>query len=64
MPFLNAMKKQIDRIRIIEAGGNPDKTNDDNTESNNVIPTRENYAEEESILSDATFYGQLNALLG
>ncbi len=64
MPFLNAMAKQINRIRIIEAGGNPDKTNDDDTESNSVIPSRKNYAEEESTLSDAAFYGQLNALLG
>lgn len=63
MPFLNTMAKQINRIRIIEAGCNPDKTDDD-TENNNVIPSRENHDEEESTLSDAAFYGQLNALLG
>lgn len=63
MPFLNAMEKQINRIRIIEAGCNPDKANDD-TESNNVIPSSENHNEEESALSDELFYGQLNALLG
>lgn len=63
MPFLNTLTKQINRIRIIEAGCNPDKT-DDATESSNVIPSRENHDEEESTLSDELFYGQLNALLG
>ena len=66
MPFLNAMTKQVNRIRIIEAGGNPDKTNDEN-ENNNTTHSAsksKDYIEEESTLSDADFYGQLNSLLG
>lgn len=63
MPFLNAMAKQINRIRIIEAGCNPDKT-DDETENNSAVPSKENHDEEESTLPDELFYGQLNALLG
>lgn len=68
MPFLNAMTKQVNRIRIIEAGGNPDKTDDENdvNDENKVFSTskNKNYIEEESTLSDADFYGQLNSLLG
>lgn len=66
MPFLNAMTKQVNRIRIIEAGGNPDKTNDEN-ENNNTTHSAsksKDYIEEESTLSDADFYGQLNSFLG
>lgn len=66
MPFLNAMTKQVNRIRIIEAGGNPDKTNDeneDNSTSQSASKSKD-YIEEESTLSDADFYGQLNSLLG
>lgn len=66
MPFLNAMTKQVNRIRIIEAGGNPDKTNDENEDNNTTHSASKNkdYIEEESTLSDADFYGQLNSLLG
>ena len=62
MPFLNVMSKQINRIRILETGGNPYNTNDDT--ENSVVPSRENHDEEESTLPDELFYGQLNALLG
>lgn len=66
MPFLNAMTKQVNRIRIIEAGGNPDKTDDENEDNNTTHSASKNkdYIEEESTLSDADFYGQLNSLLG
>lgn len=66
MPFLNAMTKQVNRIRIIEAGGNPDKTNDENEDNNTThsASKSKDYIEEESTLSDADFYGQLNSLLG
>ena len=66
MPFLNAMTKQVNRIRIIEAGGNPDKTDDENEENNTThsASKSKDYIEEESTLSDADFYGQLNSLLG
>lgn len=62
MPFLNAICSQVNRIRIIEAGGNPDKTEDD---EGNIPYSRshKDYDEVESGLSDADFYGQLNALM-
>lgn len=57
MPFLNTVCTQVSRIRMLEAGINPDKR-----ESSPASPY--GYDEEESDLSDEEFYGQLNALLG
>lgn len=58
LPFLEAMSGEINRIRIIEAGGNPDRDydNENGTENGNSVP--ENCGE-----SDAVFYGTLNELL-
>lgn len=56
MPFLNAVCAQVNRIRMIEAGIDPDEK-----ESSPASPDR--YDEEESDLSDEEFYGRLNDLL-
>lgn len=60
LPFLEAISNEINRIRIIEAGGDPDrdydKENKNGTENNYSVP--ENCGE-----SDAVFYGTLNELL-
>lgn len=60
LPFLEAMSGEINRIRIIEAGGNPDRDdeeeNKNGTENNYSVP--ENCGE-----SDSVFYGTLNELL-
>lgn len=60
LPFLEAMSGEINRIRIIEAGGNPDRDEDEEnkngTENGNSVP--ENCGE-----SDSVFYGTLNELL-
>lgn len=60
LPFLHAFCGQINRIRIIEAGGDPDRSYDENEGD---TPYYRNNDEVESTLSDAEFYGQLNALL-
>lgn len=60
LPFLEAISGEINRIRIIEAGGNPDRDDDDEnkngTENNYSVPY--NCGE-----SDDLFYGTLNELL-
>ena len=60
LPFLETMSGEINRIRIIEAGGNPDRDDEEEnksgTENGNSVP--ENCGE-----SDAVFYGTLNELL-
>lgn len=61
LPFLNAFCKQINRIRIIEAGGDPDRNYDD--EDIESVPSYHDKNEVESTLPDSVFYGQLNALL-
>lgn len=61
LPFLNALNNQINRIRIIEAGGDPDRSYDD--EDMESAPAYSDIDEVESTLSDSIFYGQLNALL-
>lgn len=61
LPFLNALNNQINRIRIIEAGGDPDRNYDD--EDMESAPSYCNNNEVESTLPDSMFYGQLNALL-
>ena len=61
MPYLEAISGQINRIRMIEAGFNPDADKEENESSPAPSPK---YDEEESNLSDAEFYGKLNELLG
>ena len=60
LPFLESLSSGINRIRIIELGGNPDSDdegdNKNGTENNYSVP--ENCGE-----SDALFYGTLNELL-
>ena len=60
LPFLEAISGEINRIRIIEAGGNPDHDEDEEnkngTENNYSVP--DNCGE-----SDDLFYGTLNELL-
>lgn len=60
LPFLEAISSEINRIRIIEAGGDPDrdydKENKNGTENNYSVP--ENCGE-----SDDMFYGRLNEML-
>lgn len=56
MPFLNTVCAQVSRIRMLEAGIDPDKK-----ESSPASP--DGYDEEESDLSDEEFYGRLNELL-
>lgn len=57
MPFLNTVCAQVSRIRMIEAGIDPDKK-----ESSPASYC--GYDEEESDLSDEEFYGRINELLG
>lgn len=65
MPYLEAICGQVNRIRMIEAGFNPDADKNQSSEGNESSPApSHNYAEEESHLSDAEFYGRLNELLG
>lgn len=60
LPFLEAMSGEINRIRIIEAGGNPDR--DD--EEGNKNDTENNYSVSDNCgESDSVFYGTLNELL-
>lgn len=61
LPFLIALNNQVNRIRIIEAGGDPDRNYDD--EDTESVPSYQSKNEEESTLPDSVFYGQLNALL-
>lgn len=61
MPYLEAISGQVNRIRMIEAGINPDADREENEDSPAPSPK---YDEEESHLSDAEFYGRLNELLG
>lgn len=56
MPFLNAVCTQVSRIRMIEAGIDPDKKERSSASSYGCN-------EEESDLSDEEFYGRLNELL-
>lgn len=56
MPFLNTVCAQMNRIRMIEAGINPDKKERSPASSYG-------YDEEESELSDEEFYGRINELL-
>lgn len=59
LPFLEALSSGINRIRIIELGGNPDPDDEEDkngTENNYSVP-------EDCGESDALFYGTLNELL-
>lgn len=60
LPYLEAISNEINRIRIIEAGGDPDRDYDEEnkngTENDHSVP--DNCGE-----SDAVFYGTLNELL-
>lgn len=60
LPFLEAISSEINRIRIIEAGGNPDRDDDEGSENNS--PNNSDKMTE-SGESDALFYGRLNELL-
>ena len=60
LPFLEAISSEINRIRIIEAGGNPDR--DDEKGSENHSPSNSG-KKALSGESDALFYGRLNDLL-
>ena len=62
MPYLETVCGQVNRIRMIEAGINPDADKEENESS--PAPSSPKYDEEESHLSDAEFYGRLNELLG
>ena len=64
LPFLEAMSGEINRIRIIEAGGNPDRDDDEDTESEiTERPSRNNSKNVECNEPDDLFYGTLNELL-
>lgn len=56
LPFLSAVNYEIMRLRIIEAGGNPDKE-DDGTET-----TASSYDETESTMSTDDFFAAVNGL--
>lgn len=60
LPFLIVLYEQVNRARMIEAGIDPDHSCSDN-DGNNSSYSGSN--EVESTLSDAEFYGQLNALM-
>lgn len=60
LPFLIALYEQVNRARMIEAGIDPDRSCSDNDEDNSSYSGSN---EVESTLSDAEFYGQLNALM-
>lgn len=51
LPFLTAINSEINKIRILEAGGNPNGDEENSME------------EVESKLPDSTFYGTLNGLM-
>lgn len=61
LPFLEAISSEINRIRIIEAGGDPDRDydeeNENGTENGYSVPN-DNCGE-----SDDMFYGRLNEML-
>ena len=53
MPYLEAVCGQVNRIRMIEAGFNPDADKNQSSEGNDSSPAPpHNYDEEESNLSD------------
>lgn len=60
LPFLEAIGSEINRIRIIEAGGDPDRDYDEENKNGtgNGYSVPDNCGE-----SDALFYGTLNELL-
>lgn len=60
LPFLIALYEQVNRVRMIEAGIDPEHYCNDNEEYSSSYSCNN---EEESTLSDAEFYGQLNALM-
>ena len=61
LPYLEAMSSEITRIRIIEAGGNPDRDDEEDrkngTERDYSVPN-DNCGE-----SDDMFYGRWNEML-
>lgn len=60
LPFLEAISGEINRIRIIEAGGNPDRDDDEDTGSEFSGGSGKNTECNEP---DNLFYGRLNDML-
>ena len=60
LPLLSALHEQIMRIKMIDAGIDPDNPYSDNEEYTSPKTAKN---EVESTLPDSVFYGQLNALL-